>query len=223
VPLDYLVEEFEKIVAFKGRRCIEAHIDTVGDPITYPRIVELVSSLSQINGVETVSMQTHVVSNTKTDLLVAPVWIPGINDMQIPKIIRLTINIGRIKLLFPLGIQKYEIHKHGRKVKGIKPASWRKFYDQLNIWEREFKVRLVLSPKDFGIHKRVMLPISYKKFETVKVETVGSGWLKREKLAVTNKRDRSITLINAEEIPIGARLKARIVANKHNILIAEPI
>jgi len=60
VPLDYLVEEFDKLVAFKGRRKIEAHIDTVGDPITYPHIVELVSRLSQIEGVEVVSLLKHM-------------------------------------------------------------------------------------------------------------------------------------------------------------------
>jgi hypothetical protein len=275
VSLDYLVEEFEKIVAFKGRRHIEAHIDTVGDPITYPKIVELVSSLSHIDGVETISMQTHgstlntklmdalstaglkrinlsldaldsalakkladtmwydvekvvelmhhIVSNTKTELLVAPVWIPGINDGEIPKIIRLTKDMCTTKYSPSLGIQKYEIHKHGRKVKEAKQLSWKRFYEQLRIWEKEFKVKLVLNPRDFGIHKRAMLPIPYRKHETIKVRVVGPGWLKKEKLAVTQRGDRSLTLINAEEIPVEAKLKARIVANKHNLLIAEPI
>ncbi|MGQ9726813.1 MAG: radical SAM protein [Candidatus Bathycorpusculaceae bacterium] len=275
VPLDYLIEEFEKIVIFKGRRRIEAHIDTVGDPVTYPKIVELVSSLSQINGVEIVSMQTHgstlntklidelseaglkrvnlsidalnsnlakkladtewydiekvvklmhhIVSNTTTDLLVAPVWIPGINDEEIPKIIRLTNDVCKAKNFPILGIQKYEIHKHGRKVKGAKLLSWKRFYEQLRSWENAFKVKLVLNPRDFGVHKRTMLPIPYRKHETIKVRVVGPGWLKREKLAVTQKGDRSLTLINAEEIPVGAKLKARIVADKHNLLIAEPI
>ncbi len=275
VPLDYLVEEFRKVVAFKGGNRIEAHIDTVGDPVTYPKIVDLISYLSQTDGVETVSMQTHgsilnaklmdrlsdagltrinlsldaleprlakeladtewynirkmielmnhVVSNTKTNLLVAPVWIPGINDSEIPKIIRLTIDTNKSKAFPLLGIQKYEIHKHGRKVKGLKPLYWRRFYEQLRIWEKEFKIKLLLDAKDFGIHKRTMLPVPYRKFETIKIEVVGPGWLRREKLAITQRGDRSLTLINAEEIPIGTRLKARIVANKHNILIAEPV
>jgi hypothetical protein len=275
VPVDYLVEEFEKVVSFKGGEHIEAHIDTVGDPITYPKIVELVFCLSQVKGVETVSMQTHgstlsitlldklcdagltrinlsldastpdlakkltntewydvekivqlmnhVVSNTKTDLLVAPVWVPKVNDKEIPKVILLAMNLGAGKVSPPLGIQKYEIHKHGRKVEGVKPISWKRFYEQLRMWEKEFKVKLVLNAKDFGIHRKPMLSIPYRKFETIKVEVVGPGWLKREKLAVTPRRDRCLTLINAEEIPLGAKLKVRIVANKHNILIAEPI
>ena len=275
VPLDYLVEEFEKITAFKGKRKIEAHIDTVGDPITYPYIAELVSRISQIEGVEVVSLQTHgsildekmldrlsaagltrinlsvdaldpelarkladtewydvkkviqlieyITSNTSIDLLLAPVWIPTINDAEIPKIIELAKKVGAGKRFPPLGIQRYEIHKHGRKVKGVRAHSWKYFYARLREWEKEFGVKLVLRPEDFGIHKRRMLPIPYRKYETVKVRVVGPGWLRREKLAVTLNGDRTVTLVNAEEIPVEAKLKARIVANKHNIFVAEPI
>jgi len=272
VPPDYLVEEFEKITAFKGKRKIEAHIDTVGDPITYPYIAELVSRISQIEGVEVVSLQTHgsildekmldrlsaadltrinlsvdaldpelareladtewydvkkviqlieyITSNTSIDLLLAPVWIPTINDAEIPKIIELAKKVGAGKRFPPLGIQRYEIHKHGRKVKGVRAHSWKYFYARLREWEKEFGVKLVLRPEDFGIHKRRMLPIPYRKYETVKVRVVGPGWLRREKLAVTLNGDRTVTLVNAEEIPVEAKLKARIVAN---IFVAEPI
>ncbi|MCD6529623.1 radical SAM protein [Candidatus Bathyarchaeota archaeon] len=275
VPMDYLVEEFERLVAFKGAHSIEAHIDTVGDPVTYPDLVELVQALSQVDGVEVVSMQTHgsilnerlldelseagltrinfsidaldpdlarklsdtewydvekiknltryVVSNTKIDLLVAPVWVPTVNDQEIPKIIEFSLSIGAGKRFPPLGIQRYEVHKHGRKVRGVRPTPWRDFYSQLKAWEEAYGVKLVLSVEDFGIHRRRMIPNPYRRFEKVKVEVVGPGWLKREKLAVTVRRDRSLTLINAEEIPVGARLRARILSTKHNILIAEPL
>lgn len=275
VPLEYLVEWFEKVVAFKGRYGIEAHIDTVGDPITYPKIADLVSSLSQVEGVRVVSMQTHgstlteklldelsdagltrinfsidaldpdlakklsgtrwydperiinlmhhVVSNTKIDLLVAPVWIPGLNDSEIPKIIKLAKELGAGKKYPALGIQKYLVHKRGRKVKGVKLISWRKFYSQLRRWEEDFGVKLVLSPEDFGTHKRPKLPIPYKRFEVIRVEVVGPGWLKGEALAVTEKHDRSVMLVNAENLPIGIKLKARIISNRDNIFIAKPI
>lgn len=275
VPIDHLIAEFEKVVAYKGEKHIEAHIDTVGDPTTYPDIVELVARLNQTSGVEVVSMQTHgallnekilsrlsdagltrlnlsldalepnlakkladtewydiekiveltryIVSGTKIDLLLAPVWVPGLNDVEIPKIIKLAIDVGAGRKFPPLGIQKYERHKHGRKPKGVKAVSWKKFYLQLKAWEKDFGVKLIITPRDFGIHKRRMLPVPYKKFDKIKVKVVGPGWLKREKLAVTQKGDRSLTLVNAEEIPIGAKVKARVVANKHNLLIAEPL
>jgi hypothetical protein len=274
VPLDYLVEEFERIVEFKGRHHIEAHIDTVGDPLTYPKIVDLVSRLKQVEGVEIVSMQTHgstlstdlidrlseaglsrlnlsidslesglakyladtewydvgkvvdlmqYVVQSKTDLLVAPVWIYGINDAEIPKIVSLTKRVDAGKTFPALGIQKCERHKRGRRIKKAKWFSWQTFYSQLRIWEKEFQIKLVLSERDFRIHPRAMLPVRYRRFERVRVEVVGPGWLGKEKLAVTRAGDRSITLIGAEEIPVGAKLNARIVASKHNILLAEPI
>jgi uncharacterized Fe-S cluster-containing radical SAM superfamily enzyme len=275
VPLDYLIAWFKRVVAFKGNHHIEAHIDTVGDPATYNMIVDLVSSLSQIEGVEVISMQTHgsiltekildelsdagltrinmsidaldpdlakklsgtewynpsrvidlmrhIVSNTKIDLLIAPVWVPGLNDSEMPKIIKLAKELGAGRRFPPLGIQKYLIHKYGRKVKGIKPMSWGRFYAQLKIWEAEFDVKLILKPEDFGIHKRRKIPIPYKRFEAVSVKVIGPGWFKGEALAATERYDRCITLINAGNIPIGAKLKARIISNKDNIFVAEPV
>ena len=275
VPLDYLIEEMDKIVEYKGRHGIEAHIDTVGDPFTYPHLAELVHQLNQIKGVETVSLQTHgalfnekildelssagltrinlsidalnpelarrltdtdwydvtrvmklaeyIVENTRIDLLVAPVWVPGWNDEEIPKIIRWTIDLGAGKRFPPLGIQKYEVHKHGRKPKGMRYVSWRDFRRKLEEWENLFQTKLRLNKEDFGIHKRQMLPIPYRRFETIRVKTVAPGWLKHEKLAVAPNNDRAITLVNAEHIPIGSKIKARILTNKHNIYLAEPL
>lgn len=275
VPLDYLVEWFRRIISFKGARKIEAHIDTVGDPVTYPRIADLVSSLNQIRGVEVISMQTHgstltenlldelsdagltrinlsidaldlglarrlsgtewydpskiidlmyhVISNTKIDLLIAPVWVPNLNDSEIPQIIKLARDIGAGKHFPPLGIQKYLIHRRGRKVEGARPMTWSKFYEQLRRWENEFGIKLVLRPEDFGTHKRAALPIPYRRSETIRVEVVGPGWLRGEKLAVTERGDRCVTLVRAEGLQVGAKLKARIMFNKDNIFVAEPI
>lgn len=275
VPLDYLIEEMDKIVEHKGRYGIEAHIDTVGDPFTYPYLVELVQKLNQIEGVETVSLQTHgalfnekildklssaglnrinlsidsldpelarrmadtpwyniprivelakyIIENTNIDLLIAPVLVPGWNDEEIPKIIRWSIEIGAGKKFPPLGIQKYEVHKHGRKPKGVKYLSWKDFNQKLEEWEKIFNVKLRLSKEDFHVQKRLMLPIPYKKFEIVQVKVVALGWLKHEKLAVSSNNRRAITLVNADHIPLNSKIKARILTNKHNIYLAEPL
>ncbi len=275
VALDHLIEEFRNLVKFKGEHGIEAHIDTVGDPLTYPHIAELVHELHQTRGVETVSMQTHgallneklldklssaglsrinlsidaldsklaksladtewfnvdrivdfakyIVENTSVDLLLSPVWVPEVNDKEIPKIIKLASEIGAGKKRLSLGTQKYEVHKHGRKVKGVKAMRWKQFYAQLRAWEKLYKIKLVLRPEDFGIHKRFMLPILYRKFEKVKLQVIAPGWLRREKLAVSTQGDRTMNLINAEDIQVGAKVKARIIANKHNIYLAETV
>lgn len=273
VALDHLVEEFRNLVKFKGEHAIEAHIDTVGDPLTYPQIIELVHGLHQTRGVETISLQTHgallneelldklssagltrinlsidalnpklgkkladtewysvnrtidlakyIVENTSIALLLSPVWVPNINDQEIPKIIELALKIEGAKRYPLLGIQKYQVHKHGRKVKNIKAMRWKHFYTQLRAWEKLYKVKLALRPEDFGIHRRIMLPILYKRNEKVKLRVIAPGWLRREKLAVTILGDRTMTLINAENVSLGAKVKARIIANKHNIYLAE--
>lgn len=58
VDLEHLMEWFRPMAGMKGKG-VEAHIDTVGDPLTYPRISDLVHELSSIKEVEVVSIQTH--------------------------------------------------------------------------------------------------------------------------------------------------------------------
>jgi hypothetical protein len=188
-----------------------------------PRLAREIADTAWYDVEKTLELMQHIASDTKIDLLVAPVWVPSVNDDEMPKIIRCAKSLGAGKKFPALGIQKYLTHRHGRKVRGVKPLSWGKFYGQLRLWEEKFGVKLILTPGDFGIHRRVMLPVPYGRFKTVRVKTVGPGWLKGEKLAVTNEGDRSVTLVKAGKIPIGTRLKARILRSKHNILIAEPV
>lgn len=272
VELEYLVNEFRRLVKYKGEYGIEAHIDTVGDPLTYPQIVDLVQELRSTKGVEVISMQTHgyllnehlieeleaagldrinlsidaldpelakflsgtpsynvervkamaeyIAKNTKIDLLIAPVWVPTINDTEIPKIIEFALSIGAGKRWPALGIQKYIPHRKGRKPKNVKPMTWKEFYQKLAEWEDVYRTTLILSlERDFGLHRRKMLPIKFKKDEKVELEVVGPGWLKGELLA--RGRNRSVTIVGIpKSLPYGTRVLARIIGNKHNIYIA---
>ena len=272
VDLEYLVEYFRQLVFWKGAKNIEAHIDTVGDPLTYPYLVDLVQEISEIEGVDVISLQTHgavlresliyeledarlsrinlsidaldpvkakqlsgtewydierikelaeLIVDTKIDLLIAPVWVPRLNDDEIPRIIEFALKIGAGKRWPPLGIQKYEAHKHGRKPKGIRPMSWKEFYRRLRELEKKYCVKLILRPEDFGIHKRRKLPVPFKLGERVLVEVKTLGWLKGEKLGVA--RNRAITIIDANSIPIGVEVKVEIIRIKDNIIIARPV
>ena len=273
VDLEYLIDKFIELVKFKGPRKIEAHIDTVGDPFTYPKIIDLVQELASIPGVEVISVQTHgvllnehiidelndagldrinlsidsmdpekakmlsgtnwydlnkilgiaeyIVKSTDIDLLIAPVWVPGINDEDIPKIIEFALKIGAGKKWPPLGIQKFESHKRGRKPKGVKPMTWKQFYNALRKWEMKYNVKLILSPEDFGIHKRKMYPSPFKIGEVVKVKVLAPGWLKGEALGAA--KGYAITLVNMRKIPIGEYIFAKIIKTKHNIFLAKPL
>ena len=275
VELDYLLEEFKRLVTFKGANNIEAHIDTVGDPFIYSKIIDLVQELREIPSVKVISTQTHgpllnerlidelndagldrinlsidsldpekakiitgtkwydlkkvleiakyIVNNTHIDLLVAPVWVPSINDDDIENIIKFAIKIGAGKKWPPLGIQKYERHKFGRKPKGIKEISWKKFYDTLRFWEQKYNIKLILKPKDFNIYKVKSPPKVYQIGEIARVKIMGPGWLKGEWLGVG--RERSVTIVNVpkEAPPIGKFVKVRILRNKDNIYIGRLI
>lgn len=272
VELEYLVDEFRRLVRYKGEYGIEAHIDTVGDPLTYPWIVDLVQEIRDTRGVEVISMQTHgyllneriigeleaagldrinlsidaldpelakflsgtpsydverikamaeyIARNTKMDLLIAPVWVPMINDAEIPKIIEFALSIGAGKRWPALGIQKYIPHKKGRKPKGVKPMTWEEFYQKLAEWEKVYKTTLILSlERHFGLHKRKMLPIKFRKGEKTELEVVGPGWLKGELLA--RGRNRSVTIVGIpKSLPQGTKVFAEVIGNKHNIYIA---
>jgi len=271
VELDYLVEGLRQIAKFKGAG-VEMHIDTVGEPLTYPRIVELVQALRDIPEVSVISMQSngvllthrlveeladagldrinlsihalnpqlakkltgttaypldHVleaaeaIAQSRIDLLVAPVWVPNMNDDEIPKLIEYALRIGAGRRWPPLGVQKYLRHRRGRNPAGVRSMSWKTFYTALRRLERRYGVKLVLSPSDFGIVKRKMLPKVFRLGERVRVRVLASGWLRGEKLA--EAKGVAITLVDADEIPVGSRVRARIIQNKHNIYLARPI
>lgn len=274
VDLDHIIKWFKIVAKAKRSKGLEAHIDTVGDPLTYPKIADLVHKLSEIPKVSVISLQTHgsllsyrmigdleaaglsrinlsidaldpklarklagtqhydlehvlkmaeAISNSKIDLLIAPVWVPGLNDQEIPKIIEYALKIGAGKRWPPLGIQKYVVHKYGRKPKGVRPMTWYKFYKELRKLEEHFKVKLVLKPDDFGIVEDARIPLSFKKGEKIRARVIGIGWLRGEKLAVDVRQERLITLVKASDIEVGSTVLAKILAYKDNIYVAEPL
>ncbi|MEM1538445.1 MAG: radical SAM protein [Candidatus Nezhaarchaeales archaeon] len=270
VELDCLLDTFREVVAMKGCSKIEAHIDTVGDATTYPKLVELVHQLSQVPEVSVVSMQSHgallteklaerldaaglsrlnlsidsmdpelartlsgtpsfdvmkvlevaeyITSSLKMDVLLAPVWVPGVNDGDLPRIIEFAKRIRAGKRWPPLGIQKMEVHKYGRRPKGVKPMSWFKFYNSLRELEAIYGLKLILNPRDFGIRKERKIPPVFKKFEKVKVEVIAPGWLKGEALGVA--RSRLVTIVGAEGVEIGSKVNVRMLETKDNLYIA---
>jgi len=272
VEVDYLIAEFRKVAKFKGQG-LEAHVDTVGDPLTHPRIVDLIQGLADTPEVAVVSMQSHgamlnerladelaeaglsrinlsidaldpelarrltatptynvervwevaehIVRSTSMDLLISPVWVPGVNDEEVVRIVGKALEIGAGKKWPPLGIQKMEVHKYGRRPKGVKPMTWYRFYKTLREWEGRFKVKLVLKPEDFNIHKRRRVPSPFKRFERIKVDVVGPGWLKGEALGVA--KERAVTVVNGKDIPPGRRIRATVIGVKDGLFIARTI
>jgi len=266
VELDYLMDWFNAVLSEKGIDGVEAHIDTVGDPFTYPQIVQLVARLREFSEVSVISSQTHgslltpklirdleeagmdrinlsidslneekarflagtpwlklsriletakAIADSSMDLLIAPVWVPGLNDEDIPKLIEFSLKIGAGKKWPPLGIQKFEVYRGGRNPRGVRPLSWGKFYSKLREWEEEYGVKLILRKEDFGMKKVKPIKKPMKKGEIVTAKVVALGWKRGELLA--SSRGRVITVLDAPSLPEGTLIRLRIIRDKDNI------
>jgi uncharacterized protein len=159
------------------------------------------------------------IAASKIDLLIAPVYLPGINDAEIPELIKFSQDIGAGKKWPSIGIQKFESHKLGRKPSGLKVQTWWKFYNRsIRFWENQSSSKLVLKPQDFGIEKRPMLPSVFRMNEKTRVDIRGPGWIKGERLGVARKR-----VVSVLNCPVDSGLvRVKLVSIKHNIYIAMP-
>jgi hypothetical protein len=152
-------------------------------------------------------------------LLIAPVYIAGLNENEIPKIIEFAKELGCGKVWPSLGIQNFETHRFGRKPTK-KKLTWWKFYHALDNWEKQFGIKLKLTPKDFGIHKAPSLQTLFERGEKIRTDVKAPGWMKNEMIAVA--KDRCITVVDCDN-DIDDEIKIKILENKHNIYIAEKV
>jgi len=161
------------------------------------------------------------VTDSTIDLLIAPVYIPGINDAEIPKLIRFAQDIGAGKRFPPLGIQKFEHYKYGRTPKGVKVQSWWQFFNRsIRPWEKESGLHLQLdAEKDFGMVRRQSLPRVFTKGEKTTVEIRAPGWLNGEQLGVA--RNRVVSVFSCSKT--SGQIRVKIVATKNNIIVGVPV
>lgn len=160
--------------------------------------------------------------NSGISLLLAPIWIPGVNDDEIEKIIKFSVKINSKEKRYPtMGIQNYLVHNEGRNIKGIKQKSFNEFYDQLRSFENSYNMKnLVLKQHMFKTQKSKMLSNPMKINEIVVGEIVLQGRLEDEVIA--QAKNRLIHVSNAGNLSIGKKVKLRIVRNRHNIFFAVP-
>ena len=160
------------------------------------------------------------VAESTIDILVAPVYLPGSNDAEIPRIIAFAKEIGAGKRWPALGIQKCEHYRYGRNIGGMKFQTWWQFYNRsIRGWEKESGMKLLITPRDFGIEKREMLPPVFRKGEKVRVDIRAPGWIRGEMLGVGENRVVSVLDCPKSD---GA-IRVQIVSAKHNIYVARPV
>ena len=185
-----------------------------------PKIAQRLAGISSYD-INTIIKAAQAVARSAIDLLIAPVYIPWINDEEIPKLIRFAQETGAGKRFPPLGIQKFEHYRYGRSPKGIKAQSWWQFFNRsIMPWEKEFGIPLRLDPaRDFGTVRRPFIPLVFSKGEKVTVEIRAPGWIHGEKLGVA--RNRVVSVFNCEKE--SGQVRVKIVATKHNIYVGMPV
>ena len=161
------------------------------------------------------------VVKSSMDLLIAPVYLPGINDAEIPKIIGFAKECGAGKRFPPLGIQKFERYRYGRTPKGVKVQSWWQFFNRsIKVWEKETGLHLHLDAgRDFGTVRRPSLPQVFTKGEKTTVEIRAPGWIHGEQLGVA--RNRVVSVFGCDKT--SGQVRVKIVATKNNIYVGVPV
>jgi len=170
---------------------------------------------TNIYDIEYIKEIAKIISASNIELLLAPVYLPGINDNDIPQIIKFAKELN-----CKIAIQKYEEYKYSRKMKEAKKQNFYKFYQQLKKWEKEFKIRLVYNAESLNVGKSQALKSDIDIGERANIKILAEGWIKDQKLA--SYKNRCIT-INDCTARINDKVNVRITETKNNIFLAEPV
>lgn len=201
----------EKIKELKkaGLDCINLSINAMDDRLS-----------KKLSGVENYKI-ADMIENAREiveigiELRLCPVWIPGMNDEEIEKIVIFSKEIGA-----KMGIQKYEVYKYSRKVPKIKNINWWRFYDNLKKLEKKHNIKLILTRNDLGIHKAKRIEEVFKKGERVKLQVKLPGWYKGQMIGVG--RNRCVSLIDCRA-KINDLVNVKILETDNNLYIGEVI
>ena len=154
-----------------------------------------------------------IINESKIELNLTPVYLPGINDEQIEKLIEFAKELN-----CKISIQKYEIYRYSRKEKKVKTQNWFKFYRKLGELEKKHNYKLKLGPTDFKILRSKKVPLVFNRGDFIVAEVVMPGWMKNEVIARANNRAITIVDSNAK---IGDKIKVKILETKDSIYIAK--
>lgn len=146
----------------------------------------------------------------KLKVVIAPVWIKGMNDDDIEDILSFAKENN-----CEVGIQKFMSHPGGKKP--AKEASWDDFYGKIAGWEGKYGLNLRYCEE---IAKTKELPSPFKRDEVIRAKVACEGRRNNERIAVA--RERCMLVFGCEKNP-GAEIKIRIKTAKHNIFTGEEI
>ena len=151
---------------------------------------------------------------TKMDLIIAPVWVPGFNDDELPKLAKFAEEVGAGKNCPSIGIQNMLNYRFGRNP--VDSVSMETFYGKMSELEKKYKVKLIFDKSAFNVEDMEELPKPFKKGQIIEAEIALPGRIGNEMLAVANNR-----LISVPDCDkgVGDTVQLRIKRTKHNIFL----
>ncbi|MBU2523481.1 MAG: radical SAM protein [Nanoarchaeota archaeon] len=151
----------------------------------------------------------------KADILIAPVWMQGINDHEIEDMIKFSLELKKIRPqqeVPMIGIQNFLEYEYGKQP--AKQISFEEFYKKLRPFEKKYNLKLVFDKDDFNIKKCITLKKPFRKNQKIECGIVCDGKFPGEKLAFSN--DRIISLPDCDA-KIGKKVKVTLTREKYNV------
>ncbi|MBS3141322.1 radical SAM protein [Candidatus Woesearchaeota archaeon] len=146
------------------------------------------------------------------ELWLVPVYLPGVNDKDIEEIILFAKEINA-----KVGLQKYEKHKMGRKIKA-KEETFFKFYRKLEELEKKFDFKLVYKGNEFKIKKAERVPVVFENNEKIQAIVKLEGWYSGQKIGVA--KNRCVTILDCDK-GINSRINVIIKSHTDGIYLAK--
>ncbi len=144
----------------------------------------------------------HIAKNAK--LIIAPVYIPSINDEEIEKLIEFSKSIRA-----PILIQNFLEYRFGRRP--VNPLPMKVFFQKLDELGEKYGVDLTSLPEPIIVPDKA-LGKPFRKGQVVTAEVVGKTRIKGSCLAVAEGR-----VITVPDCMRKGRIKVRIIRDKDSI------
>ncbi len=90
------------------------------------------------------------------------------------------------------------------------------FFEKLAVLEKQYNIRLKLTPADFGIHRAPSLPKAFRKGDQLKLDLIAPGRVHGEMLAVASGRVIGVLT----DRPVGSMVSAEVTRTTDNVYVA---
>ncbi|MBN2423118.1 radical SAM protein [Candidatus Woesearchaeota archaeon] len=145
-----------------------------------------------------------------SNLVIAPVYIPSINDNDIEELIKFSKEIDS-----PILIQNFLEYRFGKKP--VNAISMKFFFQKLKYLEKKYNLNLT-GLNEPEIKPDTALAKPFRKRDIISVDILSNARIRNTKIGVAD--NRVVTVINCFK---NRKIKVRIIRDKDNIYIAKPL